>query len=370
MTRPVEAAGTPDPGRAAPPWTAFTRRRLAALGVFLAVSLGALYYVVPRLAGLERTWDRIGDGDPWWLGAAIVLELLSYASYVVLFRFVFVRPGSRIGWPESYRITMAGVAATRLFAAAGAGGIVLTVWALRRSGMERAEVAARMTTFMVLLYGVYMAALLVFGLALATGLLPGDGSPGITIAPALFGGLVIALALALALAPAAGRPAASLPPRADSASRWTTRLALLSATLASGLRGALLLARARSPALLGAVGWWAFDVAVLWACLHAFGTPPPVGVVVMSYFVGTAANAFPVPGGVGSVDAGMIGALIAFGVDGGLAIVGVLSYRAFAFWLPTIPGTLAFLGLLRTAREWSLDDERARAAQGALGPST
>jgi len=77
--------------------------------------------------------------------------------------------------------------------------------------------------------------------------------------------------------------------------------------------------------------------------------------------VGTAANAFPVPGGVGSVDAGMIAALIAFGVDGGLAIVGVLSYRALAFWLPTIPGTLAFLSLTRTVKEWSLEDERLRA---------
>ena len=48
---------------------------------------------------------------------------------------------ARIGWPESYQITMAGLAATRLFAAAGAGGIALTAWALRRSGMPRRTVA-------------------------------------------------------------------------------------------------------------------------------------------------------------------------------------------------------------------------------------
>ena len=60
-----------------------------------------------------------------------------------------------IGWSESYQITMAGLAATRLFATAGAGGVALTAWALRRSGMEARLVACRMVAFMVLLYVVY-----------------------------------------------------------------------------------------------------------------------------------------------------------------------------------------------------------------------
>jgi uncharacterized protein (TIRG00374 family) len=120
------------------------------------------------------------------------------------------------------------------------------------------------------------------------------------------------------------------------------------------VRGALRLLRRGDPATLAAVGWWAFDIAVLWACFHAFGTPPPTAVIVMAYFVGMAANTLPVPGGIGSVDGGMIGALIAFGVDAGLAIVAVLSYRAFAFWLPTIPGVIAYLGLRRTVKEWEV----------------
>ena len=67
----------------------------------------------------------------------------------------------------------------------------------------------------------------------------------------------------------------------------------------------------------------------------------------MAYFVGMLANTLPVPGGVGAVDGGMIGALIGFGVDSGLAIVGVLSYRLFAFWIPIIPGVLAYIQLIR-----------------------
>ena len=54
--------------------------------------------------------------------------------------------------------------------------------------MEARDVAARMTTFMVLLYAVYMGALLLGGLGLYTGLIPGGGSFAMTIVPAIFGG--------------------------------------------------------------------------------------------------------------------------------------------------------------------------------------
>jgi ketosteroid isomerase-like protein len=80
-------------------------------------------------------------------------------------------------------------------------------------------------------------------------------------------------------------------------------------------------------ALLGALGWWAFDIAVLWACFHAFGEPPPVAVFVMAYFTGMLANLLPLPGGVGYVEGGMIAALLAFWVPGGLAGVAVLKAR-------------------------------------------
>ena len=72
---------------------------------------------------------------------AVVFAVLSFGGYVVLFRTVFVRGRPRIDRRESYQITMASLAATRLFAAGGAGGIALTAWAMRRSGMSRRLVA-------------------------------------------------------------------------------------------------------------------------------------------------------------------------------------------------------------------------------------
>jgi len=143
--------------------------------------------------------------------------------------------------------------------------------------------------------------------------------------------------------------------------------------VAAGIRGALALLRGRDPALIGAIGWWGFDIAVLWACFHAFGEPPPPAVLVMAYFTGMLGNLLPLPGGVGGVEGGMIAALIGFGVAGGLAVVAVLSYRAFAFWLPTIPGAIAYLQLRRTVEEWKgapgLSELRRRDHEAAGGGS-
>jgi uncharacterized membrane protein YbhN (UPF0104 family) len=321
-------------------------RRLALTLALFAGALVALYLLLPRLAGLDDTWERVRNGDPLWLVAGVGLEVLSYASYVVLFRAVLARPPSWLGLRECTLISVAGVAATRLLAAGGAGGIALTAWALRRSGLPGRTVGTRMTSFMVLLYGVFMIVLVVGGAGLYSGLLPGPAPFGLTVVPAIFGAGVIVVALLLALVPH------DLAAR-DHARRGVRWIAVGSATVGDGVREALRLVRAREwRAIAAAAGWWAFDIAVLWACLHAFGGSPAVAAVVMAYFVGMLANLLPLPGGIGGVDGGMIAALIGFGVPGGLAIAAVLSYRAFSFWLPTLPGIVAYLRLLRLVRTW------------------
>jgi len=114
--------------------------------------------------------------------------------------------------------------------------------------------------------------------------------------------------------------------------------------------------RAGDAGLAGAIMWWAFDIAVLWACFEAFGAAPAIAVVVVAYFVGTLANTLPLPGGIGGVEGGMVGALVAFGVDPALALVAVLAYRGFAFWLPIVPGVIAYLTLRRTVAGWEEED--------------
>ena len=347
------------------PRVALTRRQLVLFSVFILTGIAFFYFVLPKLAGIGTTLHRIERGDSWWIGIGVLFEIASFAGYVVLFRAVFVRGGERIGWSESYQITMAGLVATRLFAAAGAGGVALTAWALRRSGMEPRLVACRMVAFMVLLYVVYAASLLIDGIGLGSGLFPGGGSFAITILPAIIAAVLFAIAGAMALLP--GDLERRLEGWAKGSGRlahWVARAVTVPALAASGVRTAIDLVRSRNGGLLGALAWWGFDISVLWAMFHAFGTPPPFTVIWMAYFVGMLGNLLPLPGGLGGVEGGMIGAFAAFGVDFNLALLAVLSYRGISFWLPTFPGAVAYFQLRRTVARWR-DEQNGLEQAGA-----
>jgi uncharacterized membrane protein YbhN (UPF0104 family) len=334
----MAAVAVSDPSELAP-LAGLSGRRVLVMAGAAAVMLASVVLLAPAVADLPSALGRLGHGDARWLVLALGLEALSFLGHAVLFRAVGLDERGRIGLRASVEITLAGHAATRLLASAGAGGVLLTAWAMRRAGMDRPTVAARMTTFLVLLYSVYMGALVVGGTGLALGLLPGGGSLAITAVPAVFGAAVIAVALAAQrIRPGDGRVRRVLAP------------------LATGVRDARRLVRSGNAGLLGALMWWAFDVAVLWACFEAFGAPPAIGILVVAYFVGTLANTLPLPGGVGGVEGGMVGALVAFGVEPELALISVLAYRGFAFWLPIVPGAIAYVTLRRTVARWADED--------------
>jgi putative heme transporter len=335
------------------PRVLLTRRQIFAFGLFILIGVGFLYFVLPKLSGVGRTVHGIEGGDTWWIAIGVVLEVLSFAGYVVLFRAVFIRGEGRVDWRASYEITMAGLVATRLFAAAGAGGVALTAWALRRSGMSPRLVACRMVAFMVLLYVIYAGSLILDGVGLGIGLFPGGGSFAITFVPAIVAAILFGLAGAMALLPGdlerrLGRWASG----SGRLAHWVARAVAAPALAASGVRTAIELIRDRDPGLLGAVAWWGFDIAVLWSMFHAFGSAPPFTVIWMAYFVGMLGNLLPLPGGLGGVEGGMIGALAAFGVELHLAVYAVLAYRGISFWLPTLPGAVAYFQLRRTVARW------------------
>ncbi len=339
------------------------RRSALGLGAFLVLSIAALYLLLPQLAGLEDTWERIEDGSPYWTFLALLFGFGMFVSYVAMFRGIFMRAGaSRIDWSASYQITMAGLAASRIFAAGGAGGLVLTAWALRRAGMGKRLVADKTLTFLILTYFPYMAALIVCGLGLRLGLLPGEAPFGLTVVPAGVAVLLTAIGVSTVLVPTdLQRRLEGFASRRGRLGHWAQRLANLPASASAGMRDALRHIRHPDPALAGAVFFWAFQVGVLWAGFRAFGDAPPVAVVTMAFFVGMFGNLLPLPGGVGGVEGGMIAALAAFGVDAGQAVVAVLLFRGVTFWLPMIPGVIAYFQLRRTVESWR--HERMAAAR-------
>jgi uncharacterized protein (TIRG00374 family) len=364
--RDVNAANGEADDDEAMPKMGITRDRALLFALFVVSAIAFLYFVLPQLGDVKDTWGKLDQGDPYWLAVAFGLQMLATASYIAVFQGVHVPPGYPIRFRESYQITMAGLAATRLFAAGGAGGVALTAWALRRSGMPRREVAERMIAFLVLTYAVYMLALIVCGFGLRWGIFPGEAPFGVTIIPAYIALAAIALFLAIAFLPAdLGRRIGSWRPASSKPGRVLRLFASGPERLGGGTRFALHLVRHPDWALLGTLGWWGFNVGVLWASCKAFGEAPPLAVVTQAYFVGLLANLLPLPGGIGGVDGGMIGALIAFGVDGGLAIVAVLVYRGFAFWLPTLPGAIAYLQLRRTVARWKEERAAGRRAEAA-----
>src|SRR4051794_9912444 len=204
----VSAPSVPDS-----PLGSLSARRVLVMVGGAGLMLVSIALLAPAMADLPEAMHRLAHGDASWLLLAFVLEALSFLGHAVLFRAVGLDDRRRIDMRASVEITLAGHAATRLLASAGAGGVALTAWAMRRSGMDRATVAARMTTFLVLLYSVYMTALVFGGAGLALGILHGGGSPALTIVPAAFGAVVSAVVLfAQRIRPGAGRIGRTLAP--------------------------------------------------------------------------------------------------------------------------------------------------------------
>jgi uncharacterized membrane protein YbhN (UPF0104 family) len=346
-TQPAPAAGDAHHDEEAPR-IEFSRRAILTFALFVVLAVVALYFLLPKLAGLNDTWHRIEQGSPAWLVLAGAFTVGMFGGYLWLFNRVF--EDARLNWTESYQITMASLAASRLLSAGGAGGLVLQAWALRRAGLGARDVADRTVAFIVLTYLVYTLSLVVFGYALHYGLLPGEAPWAITFLPATLALVVTVAGLSLAFVP---------PDLQARMSRGAlARVAHVPAAISAGVRDALRRIAARDRAIVGAVLFWAFQIAVLWACFRAFGDSPPLAVLVMGFFVGMLGNLLPLPGGIGGVDGGMIGAFAAFDVDFGLATVAVLAFRGFTFWLPTVPGIVAYLQLRRTVDRWRAEHRR------------
>jgi uncharacterized protein (TIRG00374 family) len=348
-------------------------KRLIQTMVAVVLLFVAIYVLIPKLFDLQDAIDKVGEGDPVWIAVGIACCIAMFAAYVALFRGVVGEKIVHLEWGESYQITMAGLAATRLFSAGGAGGILITYWALRKAGMERRQSVCRMVAFLVVLYSVYLVALVIFGILLRTHVLSGEAPLSGTVIPAALAAVAIVIGLLLALVPD------DIERRIDRHisgrfGRIAKRVATAPATFAEGTRTAIAFVRQPSAGAMafgGAVGFWGANIAILWASFHAFSVSVPLGVVIQGFFLGMLANLFPfAPGGVGAVDAGMIGAFVLFGLPSAEVFAAVLTYRVIAFWLPIPPGVVAFFQLRKTVNRWEQEGRERPEPIGVREPET
>jgi uncharacterized membrane protein YbhN (UPF0104 family) len=222
----------------------------------------------------------------------------------------------------------------------GAGGLAVGAWAMRAWGIAWSRIANRSAVIFLLTSGVNGTVLVLSGLGIMFGL----GSPHegieyglIPVAATLFGlGFFVALPLIFK-----GRDDGTHHGRfaqfLRSAARWVS--------------DAEELVRHPDWRLLGAVGYLLFDVAVLWACLRAVGTSPSVFAILTGYQIGYLANLIPIPGGVGVLEGGLLGALLLYGLPAAPTAAAVVLYHAIALWVPVIGGTVGFGRLRRTLTE-------------------
>ena len=347
----IEATADPLPGEFAGPRVV---RRLLVLAAVLAGAVA----LVSLLPGLDSVRDAFAGARWEWLVVAAGLEVLSCLSYVLVFRAVFC---PRMPWRASYEIGAAELATNSVVSVGGAGGLALGAWILRRGGMPAALIARRTVAFFLITSLASVAALIVAGIGLGTGVLHGAPDRALGWAPAALGLAAVLVALAI-------------PPAARFLARRIGHTSVEKAlqALAAGVEEALALLRSRDLAVIaGAAGYMLFDVAMLGVCFAAFGLAvPPAGVLLMAYLIGQLGGLIPLPGGVGGVDGGLIGTLVLYGAGATAAATAVLAYRAIVLLLPLALGVPALRQVRRRLQAEAPRVDRcdpARARAGRLG---
>ncbi len=309
------------------------RRRSLLVLIAIAVAIIALVLLLPGLSSLRESF---AGAKPAWIGLGAILELLSCASYVLVFRAVFCR---RMSWRTSAEIGLSEQAANSLLSLGGTGGLALGAWILRRGGVPGEQIARRTVAFFLLTSLANVGFLALGGLALASGLMSGPSNPFLGIVPAIVGIGAIALALTAGVV-ARGLAAGSMRPRVQ----------LTLSAVGDGVSAALGLLR--SPAMgIGSAGYMLFDCAVLGVCFPAFGNPlPPLDSLLLAYIIGQLGGLVPLPGGIGGLELGLIGALVLYGVNATEAAVAVLAYRGLLLIVPALVGLPALASLQRRLR--------------------
>jgi uncharacterized membrane protein YbhN (UPF0104 family) len=318
--------------------------RKAAVAVVLAVLVAiGVALLIGRAAGFASVRDEISAADERWFVVCFLAEVAAFGAYAVVLRYAIRRPsGPELGFGLSLHLTLASLGATRVIAAAGAGGLAVTFWFFRRAGHATGEAVVRVLGLNTLVYFVFGVGAWVAALLTTLGIF-GDASPSLTVP------WLVVIPACLIAARYVTDPARV---------RRLTRAegTLLRRSLAYGIAGtAWVRSTLRTPdagsPLAGSIVYWVGDVACLWAALQSVGRPLPLAELVLAYATGYAATILPLPfGGVGGVEAAMTYALTAVGVPLAPALVAVAVYRLFGFWVPTVPALAALALLPRAGR--------------------
>jgi uncharacterized membrane protein YbhN (UPF0104 family) len=316
--------------------------------VVTLAAIAAAFLAIPPLAHVPA---RLVTACAKWIAFAAALELLSMLGFVLVFALVF---GKRLGARQRVG---AGLRALGAITVLPAGGLVGPVVAARTAGAQAAPLPALTQSTVALTILTSAPGLVLLGglgFALWLGWPPGPHNTLLTLPAA---GVAAAI---LAGAWLVGRPfrPRSISDHEEPRSKRRRHLIVTATTCRDGAVQARRLLADRNWKLAGAVGYYAFDNAVLWAAFQAYGRGPAISVIVMGYLVGSLGALLPVPAGIGGVEGGLIGALVLYGAPAAPAAGAVFLYRGISLSLQVGLGALAW-GLVPA--RWLQSARRQRA---------
>jgi uncharacterized protein (TIRG00374 family) len=327
-----------------------------------------LYLLLPRLVDAEGTLQLLSDANYWLLGLAVVLQIVAILAYANLTHYVLRVLDIRLRLIEVLSITLSSLAVSHLLSAGGAGGWVVTYNALMKRkvphGLIFVAIAAQQFFNYVVLWFLFAIALLYLVIARHESVLTyGGGIAAILLILGLTGYGVYLYFHRSRLRFRLGQLAALL-------NRISHREMINEANidgwldnLFAGMRRMTRHHLAIPKTAIQAMGFWLFDMLCLWVVFLAFGHGIGLSSVavcyVVAYAIGTLA---PTPGGLGAIEGLLIALFVSFGVPSATAVAVVLVYRLINFWLPIIPGLIAYV-IVRPGRTPVAEGEIEQAAE-------
>lgn len=337
---------------------AHVKRAAVRLVVFAVLAL----LVLKLVPGLETAFSSLAHVSWLWVIGAFALETISEMGYVLSWHAI-VDPENLLSQKTGRRwsavdLAWAQLGGGTLVPAGSFGSIGVGAWILHRLGMPAERIAERQLSLSLLNTAIDALTLVVFGLALATGLFARKHDLALTLVPASVAAVGVVAVLWLARH-AQGRVAEGRTPR----SKRLASLATVSNAVIDVDR--FIFHGVRVKSTLGALLYLWFDLLVLFTAflgIHASHVPD-LGIVVMSYIIGALGGSLPfLPAGVGTTG-GIGGMLIVYGVEQNSAIAAVVVYQAVALLVPLIGGTIAFLLLRRRLESAPAETEPAAASE-------
>jgi uncharacterized membrane protein YbhN (UPF0104 family) len=303
-------------------------------GLISLTVLGALVAgLLLAVPGLHGVANEVRHMQVSWLLVGFVLEILSCLGYVLAFLQVFDRAPIRFG----ARVALSELAFGAAVSLGGAGSVAVGAWLLLERGGNPTRIAERSAVLFLLTSAINVITLIVVGLGLYIGVLPGPRNPLLSIVPAAAG--LAALVFFLLLPRFSERLAEARSPG---------RMRTLMVEIAVSIRLTQQVLFSRDWRIIGAIAFLWCDIGVLAACFAAAGNVPPLATIVLAYQIGYLSNIIPIPGNIGVLDASVVGMFVLYGVPATLATAATVVYHAIALWVPALWGTVAFLILRRT----------------------